>query len=236
MRVKFQLRDELMVINDEFKFIFVHVPKNAGSSMTHLLKALPGDNSFLVAKTKHETLQEFSSRYERQFLEVNRETSVKVVDYFRFGFVRNPWSRMFSFYRYLKEARPRKEIDEISSFKDFLILSEAGEKWINGLHSMRSQLDFFVDASGLINIDFLGHFEYLLEDFALVSNSLVLPGGLSLPKKNVSSSSLENYVEYFDDEMISIVQRRFSREINFFGYEFKSPFPANRYSKAVRQR
>lgn len=225
-----------MVINDEFKFIFVHVPKNAGSSMTHLLKALPGDNNFLVAKTKHETLQEFDSRYEHQSLEANREISTEIVNYFRFGFVRNPWSRMFSFYRYLKEMRPRKEIDEINSFKDFLVLSEAGEQWINGLHSMRSQLDFFMDSSGSINIDFLGHFEYLVEDFALVSNSLMLPGGLSLQKKNVSSSSRENYVEYFDNEMISIVQRRFSHEINLFGYEFKSPFPANRYSKSVRER
>ena len=153
-----------MVINDNYKFIFVHVPKVAGSSLTHVLRSLPGDNRFLLAKTKHETLQEFYSMHECRFSGKSQELSKEVSSYFRFGFVRNPWSRMYSLYRYLDESRPRKEIDTIKSFKNFLVLSEAGEKWINKLHSMRSQLDFFVDGNNAINVDFLGHYEFLKED------------------------------------------------------------------------
>ncbi|WP_415408820.1 sulfotransferase family 2 domain-containing protein [Synechococcus sp. A10-1-5-9] len=222
-----------MVINDNYKFIFVHVPKVAGSSLTHVLRSLPGDNRFLLAKTKHETLQEFCSMHECRFSGKGKEPSKEISSYFRFGFVRNPWSRMYSLYRYLDESRPRKEIDTIKSFKNFLVLSEAGEKWINKLHSMRSQLDFFVDGNNTINVDFLGHYEFLKEDFNYVSKLLLLPEYLSLPRKNSSSSSTANYIDFYDDEMISIVQRRFAYEIDLFGYKFNSPFPTNRFSGAV---
>ena len=171
--------------------------------------------------------------YECRFSEKSKELSKEITSYFKFGFVRNPWSRMYSLYRYLDESRPRKEIDTIRSFKNFLVLSEAGEKWINKLHSMRSQLDFFVDEHNTINVDFLGHYEFLQEDFNCVSKFLLLPEYLTLPRRNSSSSSTASYIDFYDDEMISIVQRRFAYEIDLFGYKFNSPFPTNRFSRAV---
>ena len=44
-----------MVVNDRYGFVFVHVPKVAGSSISDALRALPGDRRDLQKSgTKHE--------------------------------------------------------------------------------------------------------------------------------------------------------------------------------------
>ena len=50
-----------MVINTKLKFVFVHIPKAAGTSVMNTLKPLDGDNHRWLAKTKHETLAELHS-------------------------------------------------------------------------------------------------------------------------------------------------------------------------------
>ena len=124
-----------MVINDKYRFIFIHVPKVAGTSVTHALLALAGNNDRLVAETKHETLGQLSAAWRNRRRHCCR---ANVDEYFRFGFVRNPFVRMHSFYTYLKEMRPRPEIDSITSFRHFLQQSCDPVSWIGGLHSMKT--------------------------------------------------------------------------------------------------
>ena len=223
-----------MVINDIHKFLFVHIPKAAGTSIMSALSAIEGNNKCLLAKTKHETLEEFGKNI-RKRSNLGEDFQPDILDeYFTFGFVRNPWDRMHSFYRYLVVRRPRKEIDGISNFKDFLLSADNGVDWIQGLHSMRPQLDFIINSKRGISIDFLGHYEYLLEDFNDVISNFNLGNSISLPSENTSGSSSIDFKSVYDDEMIEIVRRRFSADIDFFGYSFDSRFPINRVSKSLR--
>ena len=76
-----------MIINKSKRFIFVHNPKTAGSSIH---KALAAYNEVKrPAKTKHETISELQNR-----------TSLRLDEYFVFGFARNPWDRFSSFYHF----------------------------------------------------------------------------------------------------------------------------------------
>jgi len=106
-----------MVINTHYKFVFVHIPKAAGTSVMECLSALEGNNRSWLAKTKHETLAEFEKGLEERQTPEERKLGFDPGTYFRFGFVRNPWDRMASFYRYLVEQRPIKEIESATSFK-----------------------------------------------------------------------------------------------------------------------
>jgi hypothetical protein len=218
-----------MVINDHYRFIFIHVPKAAGTSLMQALQRLEGNNSRLLAATKHETLGEFMVNWQARS---GGAADIDPLSYFRFAFVRNPWVRMHSFYTYLVEARPRPEIVTVKSFKDFLQQSRDSRSWINGLHSMRPQLDFFTTTTGEFAMDFVGHYEHLQDDLSDIGGQIGVE--IQIPHLNKSSSSTVDYRERFDAEMIDIVTQRFAGDIERFGHVFDDPKPTRRCSGALK--
>ena len=78
-----------MIINDELKFIFVHVPKTAGQSL-HRSFPRPRKNDIPTHTARHE---------------VDR-------DYFSFGFTRNPWDRMVSLYHFMAQKPVVRDFDQ----------------------------------------------------------------------------------------------------------------------------
>jgi hypothetical protein len=220
-----------MVVNTHYKFIFVHVPKAAGTSMMKCLQKANGNKRCWLGKTKHETLADFYAGWSRRrslpdfFVRHQPET------YFTFGFVRNPWDRMSSLYHYLHEKAPRSEIAGIRSFEDFLIQARDGVSWIRNLHSMRSQLDFFTFPDRMMRMDFLGHYEHLEADIASISNRIQFP--ITLPNHNRSGNRDRDYRQLYNNRMIEIVRSLFQEEIDLFGYEFSERQPRNRSSDRI---
>jgi len=220
-----------MIVNTKYNFIFVHIPKTAGTSITSALCAVPGNNVNWVTWSKHERLSDFYCNLNKRRTIIDRITCRQPDNYFSFAFVRNPWDRMASLYRYLVEKRPRPEIASISSFKDFLQQAINGEPWIIGLHSLRPQIDYFTLEDNLMKLDFLGHYEYLQEDFNSVIKSLGLV--IKLPERNVSSNRLGDYKVEYDEDMVEMVATLFAEEIAYFGYTFDERFPGKRCSAPI---
>ena len=220
-----------MVINTDKKFIFIHIPKTAGTSITASLKSLKGNQKRWLANTKHETLTEFHDHLEERLSLVDKLFRKKPDQYFTFGFVRNPWDRMASLHRYLIEKRPRPEIDTISTFKQFLIEANEGCAWIRSLRTMRPQVDFFTCPDGQLKIDFLGHYEHLAEDIKALADELNIP--LKLTQKNASTNGENDYRVSYDDEMAEIVAKLFEEDCRHFGYHFDSVYPSSRFSGQV---
>jgi len=217
-----------MVINSHYRFIFIHVPKTAGTSVTRSLQGIEGDNKRWLARTKHETLAEFHDNIEQRLSPADRASGLHPRGFSTFAFVRNPWDRMSSFYRYLVEKRPKAEISGVASFRDFLDRAESGEAWIQALHSMRSQLDYFTFPDGAMALDFLGHFEHLAEDLGSVSRLTGVP--LAIGQENSSSNCGGDYRRDYDAAMVEKVADRFQEEIALFGYAFDDPYPSRRCS------
>lgn len=218
-----------MVINTEHQFIFVHVPKVAGTSMMRCLSSMPGNNKrWLSRRTKHETLAEFDQSIESRRSVIDRVLRRSPEGYYRFGFVRNPWDRMASLYRYLAENRKLKHMVTIESFKDFLKQSQEGVEWIEKLHSMKQQVDYMTGPNGQMKLDFLGHLEYLSEDIAALEAELGIR--IDLPALNTSSNTKRDYKDVYDDEMVEIVASRFVDDLQHFGYSFEKREPGKRCS------
>ena len=83
-----------MIVNDSGKFIFVHVYKNAGSSMERAL----GGGPWAHGPKKHTMLEDVPNWK----------------DYFSFAFVRNPWDRMLASYAY--KNRKNLQLDLFEQF------------------------------------------------------------------------------------------------------------------------
>ena len=72
-----------MIINDKYRFIFYHIPKNAGTSVRTFLEKLDGNVAHGI-EAAHEEPSVF----------------VKKLNYLKWGIVRDPWARMESAFKY----------------------------------------------------------------------------------------------------------------------------------------
>lgn len=218
-----------MIVNSRYRFVFVHVPKAAGTSVREGLGRLPGNRPRWTARTKHETLADFDRLVSARLGVFGRLLHRAPATYFRFCFVRNPWDRMVSLHRYLLAHHAARLGLVNSSLADLLERLEQGDPAICALHSMRPQADFITTPSGRLLIDFVGHYEYLSEDFAAVLARLRCPP-VTLAHANRSRHSGHDYRSEFDERSHDIVARRFADDIRHFGYVFDQPRPLGRIS------
>jgi len=203
------------------RHVFVHIPKNAGSSVAEALD---------MPMSWHYTAQAYRERlgtaaYKRRF---------------SFAFVRNPWDRFLSLYRYarLDESRYHSAIDPedapYGKHDDYDLLQDASPEECaqylqegrlehdDLINHWRPQSDWLTDDSGEIIVDFIGRVESIEEDFQIVADRVALAVD-TLPMTNPSTSSKDSEKDYrssFTEEARRIVTEYYQEDICRFGYEF----------------
>tara|TARA_R110002167_G_scaffold366019_1_gene592664 strand:+ start:811 stop:1365 length:555 start_codon:yes stop_codon:yes gene_type:complete len=144
-----------------------------------------------------------------------RQTSSNYDDYFSWSFVRNPWDRLVSTYINKIVDRHQHGLDSwrknFKSFKEFILKIEKTDITDCDRH-IRSLYTFFPQ-----NINFIGKFENLQEDFNTVCDKIGIPRQ-QLPHKNATKH--KHYTEYYDDETRDIVAEKYAKDIEHFGYKF----------------
>lgn len=158
--------------------------------------------------------------------------------YFRFAFVRNPYSRLLSCYldRIQRiRSRPRKQLEKYLAARGV----EAGEiNFSVFVHAVceqsspqqnshwRAQVDDILYDH--IEYDFIGRFEHLWDDMAEVSRRIwgeVRPQ-MANPDVNKSprvTNADSRLAEYYTPELADRVYERFYRDFMAFGYERELP-------------
>lgn len=189
-----------------YRCIFVHIPKNAGLSVSYTLFGNTGGSH---RKIKH---------YKAKFAKTTFRK------FFKFTFVRNPWDRVVSTYFFLKEGgiteKDAKWSEEnLSRFENF---EEFVREWLNNenanssLHFQEQHL-FLSDEEGNFPLDFIGRFENLEEDFKKVCSRLGIERDLD--NKN-SSNRKRDYKSYYSAETRAIVAKVYEKDIQMFNYAF----------------
>ncbi|MEL7445886.1 MAG: sulfotransferase family 2 domain-containing protein [Pseudomonadota bacterium] len=211
-----------MIVSDSKRFVFVHVPKTAGKSVSAALQpyAAKGVASDLHI---HETISEFYQRVRKQgrktpfdFRRKSRakDASAQYADYFSFGFVRNPWARAVSSFGYLRKVDLPETRD--LDFDRFIADLDSGAHYLRSILIPRPQIDYFTDYRGDIIVDQIGKYESLADDFASICERIGI--GLQLEWRNKSDHG--SYVDYFDDAKRLVIERIYARDIEAFGYRF----------------
>jgi Sulfotransferase family len=190
-----------MIASRKKRFIFVHVPKVAGTSIQNALKPYD-DCRHLKAPTKHEPISSFLARVGDPF-----------PSFLKFAFFRNPWDRMASFFQYAKGRVPEFP----DTFDTFLRDLQDGKDYAVKFHSVRPQLDFVTNVSGEIIVDFIGSFEHLERDYEEVCSEI----GIKAPLGHFHASRRErSYRELYDTWSRDFISNRYEREIEQFGFRF----------------
>jgi hypothetical protein len=206
-----------MLVSRNHKFVFIHIPKTGGSSVTAALapylddpKPVPADDErgwqldHHVNRKMHEPLRK---------LEFELDS-----DFFVFSFVRNPWTRIVSIYYSVraKECSRGKVQLTARDFKLFLRRPDLrAHKY--------SQTYYLRDRSGNVRTDFVGHFDRLPTGFDVVCSEIGLPY-LDLPKRNVRPEPLDAR-KLYDPDSVKLVRDLYLEDITRFGYEFPWPLP-----------
>lgn len=185
----------------------MHVPKVAGTSINKALYGRPlGHYSAQKIRAK------FPRLYERCFV---------------FSFVRNPWDRVLSAYRFAAKGRTeimgvrnpsQYQIPEFGSFERFVIEWLSRREIAQLDYIFQPQHQFVTDDHGVSIVDFVGSFENINSDIAVIERRL--GRAIALPRANVTSKSPEYISAYKSQEMIDLVAQIYQEDIRMFKYEF----------------
>ena len=195
------------MISHKHKCIFVHIRKTGGISVSSFLTEIDSDAeyAFHPDHSLHAPLDWYRETYGEQIYN----------DYFKFSIVRNPWSLRVSFCKWLAKhdhGRLGKYARRLP-FSDWV--KRYAVKWNpNKTGVGLTQLGYL---NPVEDMDFIGRFENLEEDFNVVCDKIGIPHQ-ELPHENKSKH--KHYTEYYDDETRQIVAEKYAKDIEYFGYEF----------------
>jgi hypothetical protein len=215
-----------MILSHSKQFIFIHIYKNAGTSIQAALKKWNSLEQNLLLKglrkiTKIEIYGlGYMSRLKMMDSLKNSHTNLSDLEkylpadlfqsYFKFAFVRNPWSWQVSLYEFGKQDTKHFQHELLNKFdfRDYISWRVENE--------VKFQTDFILNNKGDLGMNYLGRFEELYQDFECLCNHLNIQA--ILPKKNVSLT--KDYRTYYDEKTAQIIGEVFKKDIENFGYDF----------------
>ena len=152
-RKKLYVEGSLLNKFHKTKTIFIHIPKTAGTSLVQSI--------YLKSPEGHRKAAFFKSLFKDRFIK-----------FFKFCFVRNPYDRLYSSYKFLESGGVNRH--DVNAFQKYLMNYKDFEDFVlNGLSvelldeiiHFAPQTNFICDQEGVILVDFIGRFENLEKDF-----------------------------------------------------------------------
>uniref|UniRef100_A0A6C0EU80 Uncharacterized protein n=1 Tax=viral metagenome TaxID=1070528 RepID=A0A6C0EU80_9ZZZZ len=245
-----------MLINYDLRAIFFHNVKCAGNYVKDILKK----NDFIETciedhenyinfvydetyvkdiKDKHTIRKMGKYRY---FYSHQYANKLYMDNFFKFIFVRNPYTKIVSAYLYLKRRMEydnntiRGMPDNIDYFEDFNIFIK-NYKNVNNIsyfHAFICQYENIIDFSNNINFQYIGRLENITNDLDAIFKILNIENTFNNQEKMNESTYEKNIEEYFNEESFHFVNTFFEKDFEIFGYkkyntfeEFKNGFTSN---------
>lgn len=212
-----------MLLSQTHSFAFVHVPKTAGSSVN-------------VALSRHAVVVDdyWANRWlGRVGIPVNRfapwpytkfrpHASAAVLrawlprevfdSLFKFAFVRNPWDLLVSYWHYLRSKPGHRRGSIAHSLPSFTAYVDYEIR-----RGRFSQSSLLCDRDGQLLIDFVGRYESMPADFALVCRRI----GIAATLPRVNAGVRDDYRDYYTPALVARVAEAFAADVERFGYAFE---------------
>lgn len=205
--------------------MFLAIPKCAGTSVRSVLEPYSELNSFKAAygedygKGIYGKVRQKIFRPEKYFKTIltEPETHLKMVkkytqpDYFMFTFVRNPYARSVSLWKYLKPKL------SFTDFIDWLEDNDSKKSFHDIAHikSCAYYLNFYKNTFS--GDRYIGRVENLDEDINYICNKIGLP---PLKVLKLRQTKHKKYQEYYDTKSIKRIEKIYFQDFELFNYEF----------------
>ena len=236
-----------MIISHAKKFIFIHIPKCAGTSIRQKIESYFNKNGMLAIEdlisfrvgydelpilgtsANREIIHDYTEDQLRLYQEFHQHSTFSLVEsvfnrekinldeYFKFAFCRNPWDRKVSQYFFGRQQAEKGHEWAVVNKK----LQKPFKDFASGADNWGDfrdgQHQWVLDKEGKLGLDFIGKSENLQEDFNYVCEKIGLPQ-MELPHSNKSKH--KHYTEYYDEEAKNLFDKNYSKDIEFFNYKF----------------
>jgi hypothetical protein len=227
-----------VIISHSRQFVYLHLHKTAGESVTATLRPALAAGDLEVRDRPEVTVNGMRLGKHSTALEARAALGPEVWARYRtFSFVRHPFDRTLSLYRYIAEwsAPPelgllqriglrsvpkrgdRSDWPEVRAYRATRTVSEfIRHPALDHAVSMRPQVSSLCDGDGDLLVDFVGRFERIAEDVAHVQATLGLPA-VPLRSANVSRRRPGPDAELTPDDR-ALLADRFAADFERFGY------------------
>lgn len=208
-----------MLISYTKKFIFIHNYKVGGTSITTAFesfgKTTPSHriNRFLDNYTLFRGYKTFNGHITASELKQEIPTFI-FNNFFKFGFVRNPYDWQLSLYNYGRENIRLKEHAIYKSFENF-------DQYIDWRadNLKKRQKDFFFDSENKSLMNHIGKIENFDKEIEYINNKLGL--SVVIPKLNKSANSekkLADKIQELSKYSIQRINELYHEDFKLFGY------------------
>lgn len=223
-----------MIISTQYKFIFVHIPKTAGLSVTDAFGRYGRGRVRTLLRSTLRRLP-FRESPEQAHFRVHEPAS-KMIEklgrdvferFLSFSVVRNPFDHAVSHYEYMKQFRIRSTADKVGkmSFEEYLRYRMKPPFWNDTIFArLPDQMYFLVDESEQIVVDRLVRFENLSSELEALAAELRLPQfALNHVNKTRSKTASRPFQSYYDTGTIDLVRTIYARDFDGLGYSRDLP-------------
>ncbi len=191
-----------MIISDHAKLLFIHVHRTGGSTIGNLIKNHSGKK--VTYFTQHE-----NARTSKSYLIDTHK------DYYSFGFTRNPWERILSWYSLINLNQPQSLIEERKRFEMFIKSDAASDFATQYFHY--NSIDYLTNEEGKLKVDKI--FRY--ENYAAAV--LEIQERFSMPPEKVpilNNTPNKDYHDFYTKESQRLIAEKCRLDIEYFNYEY----------------
>lgn len=205
-----------MLISDTNEFIFVHIRKTAGGSINETLRSVsiprPSD---IISKVRtklgwEKDYHHYRFRQHATLLKAQEVLPKEVFDkYFKFAFVRNPFTRLVSEYEYIRGNKEHHRNRRVSrmSFDQYITFQSVR---FDGY-----QTNMLTDENGKLLTNFIGKIENLEEDWKIICEQIKIPF-TELPHNKKAKPV--DYAAYYNKNNIKLVGKLWAKDFETFHY------------------
>ncbi|MBZ2163619.1 sulfotransferase family 2 domain-containing protein [Alteromonas stellipolaris] len=219
----------MAIINNTFGFIFIHVPKAAGTSVTNALSEYTNYCDLEIGGTAFG--EKVQPLYRNRFglykhipaNELKNITGTKDwVKFFTFSIVRHPADRLLSIYNFLKQwegtpAELKSKLFEFDTFNAF-VLSEVWKRRPGPDNIFFPQTYWLTDKAGLL-VNYVGKIEQLDESLNFIKEVIGLKSTKNLKLSKLNESKGEKDFTEISDEAKSLINDYYTKDFEIFDYE-----------------
>ena len=208
----------MTIINNTHQFIYLHVPRTAGTSITTLFSSLTTIFDLEIGATDFG--EKIQDAYHERF-QISKHSALTEIynaigdqvfkNYFKFSFVRNPFDRIFSTYNFLRSwDSPDKNFNNLmqsfNSFSEF-IFSDCLAKTFVPDNMFYPQSHWLCSNTDDVGLDFIGRVEDLSADIANILNIIDVESLVDKTKLQILNESIEslNKLEIYSKDIETII-------------------------------
>jgi Sulfotransferase family len=221
-----------MILSEQYRFIFVHIPKTAGISVTEAFGKYGRSRGRPIWRSISRRLPFTESPAKAHFRvhepasKMIRKLTRPVFDsYVSFSVVRNPFDHAISHYEYMKQFRIKPIARKVAgmSFHEYLDYRTRRPFWNDTIFAwMPDQSYYLNDTSGALAVRRLVRFENLKYELEVLSRDLSLPD-FQLRHVNKTKAERRPMEQYYNSATEDLVRMIYDRDFDLLGYSRDLP-------------